>query len=258
MLFPWERCTTVPANTIQLARCSCPTAVCSHKRAEPAIVSDRWLKPVHAQPHALKGRRLAAGYSLFPSEVMAHGTSGSCAIEKPLSAVAGLEQPKRSNDEQDQRDDAKSDGEMRDHCNAEREVLDEGEDDQHHANCNQPDGQVPAHDILLGMIYTRWLVARRLACAVGLPHISEVRPEASLHHQMFGADTPRLRAGEEASSPFCSKHPRKSPKGDLFGGNGQTPPLQVAPLGVRFPSTKFVSGLSVSGTGCNPVCRFNH
>ena len=36
-------------------------------------------------------------------------------------------------------------------------------------------------------------------------------------------------------------------------------PFWVSPLArVKFPSPKISSGFCVSGTGCNPVCLFNH
>jgi hypothetical protein len=62
--YPWERLTTEPANSIELARCNVSYQLFSHTRAEPAMPTDLWLKPQRLTARAQALRR-AAGESPF-------------------------------------------------------------------------------------------------------------------------------------------------------------------------------------------------
>jgi len=59
--YPWERFTTEPANTLQLARCKLSTDAFLPTGQENGTGTGRRAQATDAELHALKGRRLAAG-----------------------------------------------------------------------------------------------------------------------------------------------------------------------------------------------------
>ena len=87
-------------------------------------------------------------------------------------------------------------------------------------------------------------------------HLLRTNCAIRMASSFFGQETPAFRHGEEWPSPFSFAPLRgrasRSQRSDTRALSGAL----VAQ--VKFPSTKLVSGLCVSSTGCNPVCLFNH